>query len=614
MSSTSPPPGAKPFRLRFAATVGDQPFACGQSYSGIGTTASTITPTDFRLFVYNVELVRADGTATPVTLDQDETWQYRNIALLDFEDGRGPCRNGTPAAHTEITGSVAAGEYKALRFRVGLPFDLDHGDPTRAPSPLNVSSMFWVWQVGYRFVKIDLTTAATGADASTGFSVHLGSSGCVSKAMTAPPATECKFPNKPTVTLDDFDPSRDVVVADLAALLRESNVDINTPNTAPGCMSEPNDPDCRGVNRMLGLVGEPQRWISRRENLAAFAWDLPSEVPAPTVPDDNPMTIAKIELGRRLFYDQRLSIDETLSCASCHRQERGFSDGRARPVGVHAVSGVRNAMGLTNVAYQPVLTWANPTQRQLETQLLVPLFGERPTELGMMGNEPLLFDRLRNVPLYRRMFAAAFPDRGGHIDLETVAKAIACFERTLLSFDSPYDRYRRGDHRAISESAKRGESLFYSERLECAHCHGGEFFSDNIQHVKLKFPEIAFHNTGLYNVDGKGAYLADNHGLREITLDPDDEGKFRTPTLRNVAVTGPFMHDGAIPTLEAVIRHHYAVKGLASGTSEGPSPLRDSLIGGFEVTDEELVDLLAFLTSLTDDNFLHDPRFADPWL
>ena len=347
---------------------------------------------------------------------------------------------------------------------------------------------------------------------------------------------------------------------------------------------------------------------------AAYDWGLPAWVPEPVVPADNPMTAVKVDLGRHLFYDRRLSVNQALSCASCHDQARGFTDGKPRPTGATGEPGVRSAMALANVAYLPVLTWANPTQRRLETQLLVPLFGDNPVELGMMGQERLLFQRLKADPLYRRLFRQAFPEQQGQVDLGTVSKAIACFERALLSFEAPYDRYKHGgEEGAISQSAKRGEDLFYGERLECSHCHGGFNFTDNVQHARMKFPEIAFHNTGLFNADGKGAYPADNPGVRAITTDPEDEGKFRAPSLRNIAVTAPYMHDGSIATLEDVIRHHYALKGLAVYNGAPPSPLRDQFIEGFDISDAEVVDLVAFLTSLTDERFLKNPRFADPW-
>ena len=326
------------------------------------------------------------------------------------------------------------------------------------------------------------------------------------------------------------------------------------------------------------------------------------------------MTAAKVELGRFLFYDTRLSADGSVACATCHQQVRAFTDGRAVPLGVHGTPGVRSAMGLANVAYLPVLTWANPTQRRLETQALVPLFGSRPVEMGLEGQEQALFARLRADPSYPERFARAFPEVHGDINLRTLTHALASFERSLLSFRSAYDRYRYGsDTTALSASARRGEALFFGEELECSHCHGGLNLTDNVQHVRLPDPEIGFHNTGLYNLDGRGAYPTGNPGIREFTGVPTDEGKFRTPSLRNVALTAPYMHDGSIATLEAVIRDHYAKQGKAARDGGTPSPLRDDLIVGFEVSDDDVRDVVAFLESLTDVEFTTDARFANPF-
>ena len=350
-----------------------------------------------------------------------------------------------------------------------------------------------------------------------------------------------------------------------------------------------------------------------------FDWGLPAWVPLPHVPNDNPMTTAKVELGRHLFYDQRLSANQRMSCASCHHQDKAFTDGLALSEGITGEKGSRSAMSLANVAYLPVLTWANPNLTSLEVQALIPIFGEHPVEMGMAGREKELFARLQAEPVYQRLFARAFPDeaRRGHevlYSLSTVTKAIASFQRSLLSFDSPYDRYKYGGQRnALSASALRGEALFFGEKMECYHCHGSFNFTDNIQHSKLPLAELGFHNTGLYNEDGRGAYPTRNPGIREFTGDADDEGKFRTPSLRNVALTAPYMHDGSIPTLEQVIRAHYAQAGRASTSARGPNPLRSSLVEGFEVSEQEVADLVAFLHSLTDRSFVQNPRHSDPW-
>ena len=347
--------------------------------------------------------------------------------------------------------------------------------------------------------------------------------------------------------------------------------------------------------------------------VAVYHWDKPDWVPEPVVPHDNPMSAEKVELGRLLFYDKQLSANNEMACATCHIQEKGFTDGKALSPGVNGEEGVRNAMSLVNLAYLPVLTWANPNQKHLETQLLVPIFGGDPIELGMEGKENLLFARLQADTRYPTLFKKAFPTEQGAINLSTISKAIASFERSLLSFNAPYDQYKYdGQQQVISEAAKRGETLFFGDELECSHCHGGFNFTDNIQHRRLAYPELGFHNTGLYNLDGNGAYPADNTGIRAITGDPADEGKFRSPTLRNIAVTGPYMHDGSIATLRDVIVKHYAVQGKAVSDGQTPSPLRDPLIDGFKISAAEVDDLLAFLESLTDKEFLSNHQFADP--
>ena len=345
-----------------------------------------------------------------------------------------------------------------------------------------------------------------------------------------------------------------------------------------------------------------------------YRYDIPAWAPQPVTPADNPMSAAKVELGRRLFYDARLSSNGQMSCGTCHEQARAFTDGKATHSGVHGDPGLRNVMPLANVAYMPTLTWANPNLKRLEDQVLVPLFGDRPVEMGLQAQEKSLFATLAADPEYPRLFRAAFPQTGGRIDLSSLTKSVASFLRSLNSFDSPYDRYRHGgDAHAISDAAKRGEALFFGDTLECSHCHGGLNFTDNLRRQGQAFPETGFHNTGLYNQDGRGAYPADNPGLREFTGKPEDEGRFRTPSLRNVALTAPYMHDGSIPSLEAVIREHYAVGGRAAGGPNGKSPRRDALIEGFPVTDAEVGDLVAFLESLTDQTFIHDPRHGDPF-
>jgi cytochrome c peroxidase len=186
------------------------------------------------------------------------------------------------------------------------------------------------------------------------------------------------------------------------------------------------------------------------------------------------MTAAKVELGRYLFYDKRLSVNGEESCATCHKQELAFTDGRAVSVGATGVKHSRSAMGLVNVAYTAALTWSNPRMHDLEEQALVPMLGEHPVELGLKEGDGSLA-RLRGVAQYRELFARAFPDAGiDAITLANVTKALACFERSIISARSPFDRYHYDrDDGAVSETAKRGEVLFFSQPLSCFRCHGG---------------------------------------------------------------------------------------------------------------------------------------------
>ncbi|MGM0557000.1 MAG: MbnH family di-heme enzyme [Myxococcota bacterium] len=351
----------------------------------------------------------------------------------------------------------------------------------------------------------------------------------------------------------------------------------------------------------------------------SWDWDLPEGVPAPKIPDDNPMNEAKVELGRHLFYDQRLSGNQTQSCASCHKQELAFTDGLPRSVGATGQAHPRSSMSLANVAYSTTLNWANPVTKDLAQQQLTPLFGEEPVELGLTSQQQML-ERLRQSARYPAMFAAAFPEaqEAPLITLERTTKAIAAFERTLMSFDSPYDRYvYGGDADALTDSQKHGMELFFSERLECFHCHGGFNFADSVEHSGTVFEETRFHNNGLYNVDGSGFYPVGNRGIFDITGDVEDMGRFKAPTLRNIALTAPYMHDGSIETLDAVV-DHYARGGrrVTEGDFAGDgreNPYKSELITGFQISEQEKRDLIAFLESLTDRGFVEAPAHANPF-
>lgn len=297
------------------------------------------------------------------------------------------------------------------------------------------------------------------------------------------------------------------------------------------------------------------------------------------VPDDNPQTPAKVDLGRRLFYDPRLSRDGQVACASCHKPEFAFSDG-GKPVstGIFGRKGSRNAPSLTNVGFRRHLFWEGRSPR-LELQAVGPLTAH--DEMGMEPEE--LAQRLGAIPEYARAFLEVF---GEAPTLKTVTYAIAAFERTLLSYNSPFDRYQAGDDKAMSEAALRGLELFFSEKGDCFHCHVGPDFTDDEP-----------RNTALYTV-------YKDIGLARATGKDEDVGKFKTPTLRNVALTAPYMHDGSIKTLRDAVQHY--------NQGGQPNLNADALIRPLGLTDAEVDDLVAFLQSLTDESFTSNPALLPP--
>ena len=250
--------------IRFEAVVGSEKFACGQTYKGVVTTASTLTPRDFRFYVQGVELLNASGKAVAVDLDQDGKWQLDDVALLDFEDGTAGCINGTPDLNFQIAGSVPEGHYSGLRFVLAVPFNKNHTDLTTMPPPLNLTALSWVWNAGRKFARLDI--ASTGLP--RGYAIHIGSTGCTPNETKITVPTECSHPNRSSVELPGFNPATDVVVADLGSLLKNSNIDENQPKTPAGCMSGPDDSDCAALFASLGLpFGDapagPQRFFRR---------------------------------------------------------------------------------------------------------------------------------------------------------------------------------------------------------------------------------------------------------------------------------------------------------------------------------------------------------------
>lgn len=297
-----------------------------------------------------------------------------------------------------------------------------------------------------------------------------------------------------------------------------------------------------------------------------FSFGLPAHFPAPVVPEDNPITAAKVQLGKRLFEEVILSRDSSVSCKSCHKPKLAFADGLNLPRGVDDRRAFRNAPGLTNVMYQPYMFMdgGNP---DLEAQIIAPI--ENPDEMDLNFARAVM--RIQDHPEYPDIFMKVF---GEGVSASTLTKAIAAYERTILSYNSNFDKaIYGGEESALSDAGRRGYQLF--QDLGCQNCHSGVLFTD-----------FSFRNNGL-----KADYSADK-GRARVTLKDEDVGKFKVPGLRNVSLTAPYMHDGSLETLEEVINHYAA--GGKGHVNQSP------LIKGFVISDAEKDDLIEFLQNLED--------------
>jgi len=316
---------------------------------------------------------------------------------------------------------------------------------------------------------------------------------------------------------------------------------------------------------------------------------VPAGFPQPPVPADNPITPAKVALGRDLFYEPQLSFNSTKSCSSCHSVSESFSDqGNLVSKGARNEDGTRNAPGLMNVAYDTVFFW-DGRANSLEMQAGMPILN--PIELG--NDSVTVVATLNESPFYRELFSKAFGGTdaasnpsASQISFTRITQALATFERTLISGQSAYDRFHLGDSSALSASAQRGLALFNSNTTNCSKCHSGVNFTDN-----------AYHSTGLV------AEYADE-GREDVTQNQGDNGKFRTPSLRNVALTAPYEHDGSFGSLQAVVQH-YVDGGMHNST-------QDSLIRPLNLTQSQQNDIIAFLNSLTDSSFTERADFKNP--
>jgi cytochrome c peroxidase len=320
----------------------------------------------------------------------------------------------------------------------------------------------------------------------------------------------------------------------------------------------------------VSAAAEPQ------SALEPYVWVLPKGFPEPAVPADNPMSAAKVALGRRLFFETRLSVTGRYSCASCHQPKQAFTDGRPLAVGATGAMLDRGTLGLANSAYNPSYGWFDRSVTTLEAQMRQPLFNTHPVEIGVAGREAEVLEFLRGDRDYAASFSSVFGPAPDAISIDNLIRAVAAFERTLLSGHSPFDRYVfGGEHGAISGEAKRGLALFFSHRVGCATCHGGFNFTGSSTDAVHPAIHPAFARNGA------------------------SDRPVRIPTLRNIALTAPYMHDGRFATLDDVVSHYERI-----GRQRARASGLDPRLRAFSLSAAERRELIAFLESLTDREFV----------
>ncbi len=334
--------------------------------------------------------------------------------------------------------------------------------------------------------------------------------------------------------------------------------------------------------------------IEANYNPTSYDLSIPDLLPEMDIPADNELTVAGVQLGRHLFFDPILSLDSTISCASCHLPELGFSDPNTVSFGVNNATGTRNAMSLVNVGFfTKGLFWDGRSQT-LEEQALLPV----EDHLEMNEAWPNVIEKLRRHPDYPAMFREAFGvEFRDEIDRSLATKALAQFERTLISGNSKYDQATRNEI-FLEDEEVNGQQLFFFELSQqqdhpgCSHCHGGPLLTDN-----------RFVNNGLDSVANLNDFMDKGRGI--VTGNFGDNGKFRVPSLRNIALTAPYMHDGRFETLEEVLDHYASGGHMAENL--------DANIRPFTLTERQKQELIAFLETFTDESFVNNPNFKSPF-
>jgi cytochrome c peroxidase len=535
-------------------------------------------------------LQRNDGTWLELT---------NSTAWFDAEQGRDKVR----------LSEIAPGEFRSLRFRIGLNPGLNHADVAQFPAghPLNpnLDNLHWSWQSGYIFLALEGLWRNTSGELD-GWAFHLARD---TNAVPVTLAVPLVITNETKLELN-FDLGTLLNAPRTLAFTKDGSSTHSRDGDPIAAALVKNLPGAFSVSRVSSLT-DAQIAVAHPKPLylpakfTPYEFKMGASFPIPDLPRDNPLTVERVELGRKLFFDKRISVNDAQSCADCHAPEKAFTDGRRVARGAEGGLGARNAMPLFNLAWKKEFFWdgrakslreqvLQPIQNPIEmhqslTNLVLKLRSSRRKEAltGKSKIEMSLVTSAATNDDYPVLFAAAFGSP--EITAEKIALALENYLFTLTSFDSKFDRVQRGEEQFTPEE-QRGFELFSTEYdprrgqfgADCFHCHGGPLFQSQ-----------AFANNG-----SDGAFT--DIGREKVTGKASDKGKFATPSLRNVALTAPYMHDGRFPTLESVVEHYST--GVRRSATLDPN-LAKHPDGGVPLSAADKRALVAFLKTLTDSQF-----------
>lgn len=533
------------------------------------SAGETFSITRVSYLVSDFELQRTDGSWLELT---------NSVAWLDFGQNRN-------SFHLE---NIPAGEFCTIRFLVGLSTNLNHANPATFPAghPLNpdVNGLYWGWQGGYVFVALEgLWRNAAGE--IDGWAYHLArDTNNVRVTLAAP----LEITNETKLDLD----------FDLATVLNAPNP-LSFTEDGSSTHSRDGDPIAAALIKNIAtsfrvrkitalsdseIVAVDPQPLYLPKKFTPYQFQMSATFPVPDLPRDNPLTVERVELGKKLFFEKRLSINNAQSCADCHSPDKAFTDGRRLARGAEGESGVRNAMPLFNLAWKNGFFWDGRADT-LRQQVLMPIQNPLEMHLALTNLVAKLAGTNNDYP---SLFTAAF--RSPEITTEKISLALENYLLTLTSFDSKFDRVLAGAEK-FTPQEQRGFELFSTEYdprrgqygADCFHCHGGPLFQS--QSFANNGLDDVFTDAGRAKVSGRGS----------------DLGKFAVPSLRNVALTAPYMHDGRFQTLDEVVEHYCT--GLKRSATLDPNLARHP-DGGVPLNDDDKHALVAFLKTLTDERYL----------